>query len=223
VKQFANSEFARLSHERFSPADLPILKSIRKLLDRAIREDFLFLTLAANIVFPHSTTFPLPTSIQNPLSYMFYLCSNVNMPDSPSPTPPALLLADEGLLAFTPVPLDRRRANGWTAAQQERFILALHVMGSVGQAAKAVGMSRQSAYNLREREGAESFAKSWDAAIDMGRARQFDLAMERAIHGVTTVRVLRGGSVTVNGGPDMRILQSALRSEDSRTGRTPLP
>ena len=140
-----------------------------------------------------------------------------------SPTPPAPLLADEGLLAFTPVPLDRRRSNGWTAAQQERFILALHVMGSVGQAAKAVGMSRQSAYNLRERAGAESFAKSWDAAIDMGRQRQFDLAMERAIHGVTTVRVMRGGSVTVNGGPDMRILRSALRSEDSRTGRTPLP
>ena len=84
-------------------------------------------------------------------------------------------------------------------------------------------MSRQSAYNLRERAGADSFAKSWDAAIDMGRQRQFDLAMERAIHGVTTVRVLRGGSVTVNGGPDMRILRSALRSEDSRTGRIPLP
>jgi hypothetical protein len=92
-------------------------------------------------------------------------------------------------------------------------------MGSVGQAAKAVGMSRQSAYNLRERAGAESFAKSWDAAIEMGRARQFDHAMERAVNGVTTVRVLRGGSVTVNGGPDMRILRSALRSEDERWSR----
>lgn len=144
------------------------------------------------------------------------------MADSPSQTPPAQLLADEDLLAFTAAPLDRSRSNGWTAAQQERFILALHVMGSVGQAAKAVGMSRQSAYNLRERPGAESFAASWDAAIQMGRARQFDLAMERAINGVTTVRVLRGGSVTVNGGPDMRILRSALRSEDSRTGASPL-
>ena len=140
------------------------------------------------------------------------------MPDSPSPTPHAVLPANEDLLAFTAVPLDRSRSNGWTAAQQERFILALHVMGSVGQAAKAVGMSRQSAYNLRERAGAESFAASWDAAIEMGRARQFDLAMERALNGVTTVRVLRGGSVTVTGGPDMRILRSALRSEDERMG-----
>lgn len=145
------------------------------------------------------------------------------MTDSPPPTPPTQLLADEDLLAFTPVPLDRKRSNGWTPAQQERFILALHVMGSVGQAAKAVGMSRQSAYSLRERAGAQSFAKSWDAALEMGRARQFDHAMERAINGVTTIRVLRGGSVTVNGGPDMRILQSALRSEDSRMGRSPLP
>ncbi|GAA3733007.1 hypothetical protein GGR91_000147 [Sphingorhabdus rigui] len=70
-----------------------------------------------------------------------------------------------------------------------------------------------------ERVGAESFAKSWDAAINLGRQRQFDLAMERAIHGITTVRVLRGGSVTVNGGPDMRILRSALRSEDERWSR----
>lgn len=145
------------------------------------------------------------------------------MTDSPPQTPPTLLLADEDLLAFTPVPLDRKRSNGWTAAQQERFILALHVMGSVGQAAKAVGMSRQSAYNLRERAGAESFAKSWDAAIEMGRARQFDLAMERAVGGVTTITVRRGGAVTVNGGPDMRILQSALRSADSRTGGGSLP
>ena len=144
------------------------------------------------------------------------------MTDSPSPTQPAQLLADEDLLAFTPVPLDRCRFNGWTAAQQERFILALHVMGSVGQAAKAVGMSRQSAYNLRERAGAESFAASWDAAIEMGRARQFDLAMERAVGGVTTITVRRGGAVTVNGGPDMRILQSALRSADSAAGTSPL-
>ncbi|MBL0923223.1 MAG: hypothetical protein IBJ12_02000 [Sphingomonadaceae bacterium] len=145
------------------------------------------------------------------------------MTDSPPPTSPTQLLADEELLAFSPVPLDRKRSNGWTAAQQERFIVALAVMGSVGQAAKAVGMSRQSAYNLRERPGAESFAKSWDAGIEMGRARQFDHAMTRAINGVTTITVRRGGAVTVNGGPDMRILQSALRSEDMRGGGSALP
>jgi hypothetical protein len=82
-----------------------------------------------------------------PLSYMFFLCSSVKMTDSPQITPPTKLLPDEELLAFTAVPLDRKRNNGWTPAQQERFIVALSVMGSVGQAVKAVGMSRQSAYN----------------------------------------------------------------------------
>ena len=138
------------------------------------------------------------------------------MTDSSPQTPPAQCLPDEELLAFTPVPLDRHRRNGWTAVQQERFILALQVMGSVGQAAKAVGISRQSAYNLRERQGAEGFAKSWDVAIEMGRLRQFDHAMERAMNGVTTISVLRGGGVTVAGGPDMQIMRSALRSMDER-------
>jgi hypothetical protein len=128
------------------------------------------------------------------------------------------MLVDDAHLAFTPVPMDRRRSNGWTPKQQERFILALAAMGSVGQAAKAVGMSRTSAYNLRDRPGAERFACSWDMALDMGRQRQFDHAMERAINGVTTIRVMRGGSVTVNGGPDMHILRSALRSEDGSMG-----
>jgi hypothetical protein len=144
------------------------------------------------------------------------------MTDSPQQTPPTLLLPDEELLTFTPVPLDRKRNNGWTPAQQERFIVALTVMGSVGQAVKAVGMSRQSAYNLRDRPGADSFARSWDRALEFGRRRQFDAAMERAINGVTTIRVQRGGAVTVNGGPDMRILRSAMRSEDHGMGEGPL-
>src|SRR3546814_5900330 len=61
-------------------------------------------------------------------------------------------------------------------------------MGSVGQAARAVGMGRRSAYRLRDRPGAESFAQAWDRAIAMGRMRQFDYAMDRAINGITTVR-----------------------------------
>ena len=60
------------------------------------------------------------------------------MTDSSPQNPPALLLADDELLAFTPVPLDRHGRNGWTAAQQERFVLALYVTGSVVHAVKAV-------------------------------------------------------------------------------------
>jgi hypothetical protein len=115
------------------------------------------------------------------------------------------------ILDFTPVPLARVRADGWSVLAQRRFIHALSVMGSVGAAARAVGMGRVSAYRLRERDGAESFACAWDRAIGLGRSQQYDAAMEVALNGVTTVRVLRGGSVSVTGGPDVSIIRAALR------------
>lgn len=136
--------------------------------------------------------------------------------ENDSNTPPPQPLLPGTILAFTPVPQLRKRANGWSAARQEQFILALEVMGSVGPALRAVGMGRASAYKLRDKEGAESFAAAWDTAIGMGRGRQYDVAMEQAINGVTTIQVHRGGSVSVRGGPDMRILNNALRE-------TPLP
>ncbi len=112
---------------------------------------------------------------------------------------------------FTPVPLERVRSNGWSPLVQKRFIYALSVMGSVGAAARAVGMGRVSAYRLRERAGAESFAAAWDNAISLGRTRQYSVAMEAALNGVTTVSIRRGGSVSVTGGPDMSVIRSVLR------------
>lgn len=125
---------------------------------------------------------------------------------------PAPLLADS-CLAFTPVPQQRRRAGGWTPDTQACFIRALEAMGSVGPAAKAVGMNRASAYRLRDRPDAESFAAAWDRAISMGRTHQFSIAMDRALNGVTIVRVLKGGAVDVSGGPDMALVRAALRDE----------
>ncbi len=138
--------------------------------------------------------------------------------NSPNPTEPNPHNPDltGTILDFTPVALERVRANGWSPPVQRRFIHALSVMGSVGQAARAVGMGRVSAYRLRKRAlavggGAESFAAAWDNAIDLGRSRQYGVAMDAAINGVTTVRVLRGGSVSVTGGPNMSIIRSVLR------------
>lgn len=127
-------------------------------------------------------------------------------------SPPAPLLADT-CLAFTPVPRQRTRANGWTPETQANFIRALSAMGSVGKAARAVGMGRASAYRLRERTEAASFASAWDRAISMGRAHQFSIAMDRALNGVTIVRVLKGGAIDVSGGPDMAVVNAILRDE----------
>ncbi|MGV3730502.1 MAG: hypothetical protein ACO1NN_07050 [Sphingopyxis sp.] len=126
--------------------------------------------------------------------------------------PPAPLLAGT-CLAFTPVPRDRRRADGWTPETQANFIRALEAMGSVGKAARAVGMGRASAYRLRERPEADSFAAAWDRAIATGRTHQFSIAMDRALNGVTIVRVLKGGAIDVSGGPDMTVVNAVLRDD----------
>jgi hypothetical protein len=132
-----------------------------------------------------------------------------------TPASPRRLLADS-CLAFTPAPSRRQRADGWTPETQAHFIRALEAMGLVGKAAKAVGMGRASAYRLRNRSGAASFAAAWDRAISMGRTRQYSISMDRALNGVTTVRVLKGGAIDVSGGPDMAVIHAALRGEAKR-------
>lgn len=59
----------------------------------------------------------------------------------------------------------RARADGWSEARQCEFLSALYVTGSVAAAARAVGMTRESAWRLRRREGAESFAAAWDHVL----------------------------------------------------------
>lgn len=143
------------------------------------------------------------------------------MSTAPSPTTPAPDVEPSDpdlsgtLFDFTPVPMARTRANGWTPNAQRRFIQALSVMGSVGAAARAAGVGRVAAYRLRERAlalGGEAlgFVRAWDAAADEGRSRQFDVLMDRAVNGVTTIRVLRG-SVSVAGGPDVGLSRAAMR------------
>lgn len=133
---------------------------------------------------------------------------------NPTPNPDAGSDADfDDLLAFTPVPMQRRRADGWSAERQRRFITALSVMGAVGPAARAVGMGRASAYRLRERAGAAGFAEAWDIAIACGADLQFHTALDQAINGVTTVRVMRGGMVEVVNAPDRKVLNAALLSK----------
>ncbi|MGA9581542.1 MAG: hypothetical protein WBR13_06200 [Allosphingosinicella sp.] len=59
----------------------------------------------------------------------------------------------------------RARNDGWTAERQRAFITALARTGCIGRAAAAAGMSRESAYRLRRRKGAESFAAAWDSIL----------------------------------------------------------
>lgn len=66
---------------------------------------------------------------------------------------------------FTPVEL-RARHDGWTPVRQADFIGYLAETRCVKQAAERVGMSRESAYRLRRKRGAEGFAAAWDFILE---------------------------------------------------------
>lgn len=94
------------------------------------------------------------------------------------------------LPTFVPVP-GRRRTDGWTPWRQAAFLGFLAETGSVRAAALRVGMTRETAYRLRRREGAESFAAAWDTIVrklrgetDLPKRKvtHFEL-VERAYHG----------------------------------------
>lgn len=75
-------------------------------------------------------------------------------------------------LRFRPVPL-RTRHDGWTHELQFRFILFLARGYGPSEAARQLGKSRQTAYDLRKKPGAESFAAAWDAALAFARDARF--------------------------------------------------
>ncbi len=98
-------------------------------------------------------------------------------------------------LRFDPVPV-RARHNGWSPAVQRRFVLALARGAGPGEAAREVGRSRQTAYALREKPGADGFAAAWDAALDFAagarRAGVAPVLTHCGIETILTPRFYRG-------------------------------
>ncbi|HEU4821176.1 MAG TPA: hypothetical protein VFS87_08475 [Qipengyuania sp.] len=112
-------------------------------------------------------------------------------PPPHSPAEPEVELRDGTAPDFTPVPV-RYRYDGWVPDKQLEFIERLADCGCVDDAARAVGMSRTTAYALRRRPDAQAFRMAWDAALDASVARLRDAALARAIHGVA-VPIFHGG------------------------------
>jgi hypothetical protein len=108
------------------------------------------------------------------------------MSDSPSPR--------RRVPAFTPVPL-RYRKDGWTPQRQADFLGALCETWSVAEAARRVRLTRESAYRLRDKPGAESFAAAWDAVLAEPRRVRMsthELLWHRLFYG-TLKPVMRAG------------------------------
>jgi hypothetical protein len=147
------------------------------------------------------------------------------MTDSSSPAPPedepdrASGEDEDHAPAFEPVPL-RYRHDGWTPDKQLEFIRALAASGCVDAACAAVGMSRNSAYELRQRPDAQAFRLAWRAAKDVQVERLDDAAMSRAINGVPVPIFHNGEQVGERRHYDERLTMFLLRYRDPvRYGR----
>lgn len=118
--------------------------------------------------------------------------------------------------SFTPWRPLRVRVGGWSAGAQRIFIHELTRIASVSAAARVVGKTARSAYLLREKDGAESFAAAWEMAMLSGQGHAQQLAIDRALHG-QNIPHFRGGRIagyhTVY---NDRLLVSALTSTQNR-------
>ena len=90
----------------------------------------------------------------------------------------------------------RNRHSGWTADRQRKFIEHLSLTGSVGESAALAGVSSRSAYRLRNKAGAESFARAWDSALSLAATRLAAIAFDRALHG-RSERFYRDGELVM--------------------------
>lgn len=85
-----------------------------------------------------------------------------------------------------------RTSRAWTREVQAEFLRQLAATHCVRSAARSVGMSRQSAYRLRNRLKGEPFDIAWACAF----RRQFDAlaeaALDRAMNGVEVPHYYKG-------------------------------
>lgn len=66
----------------------------------------------------------------------------------------------------------RARRDGWTPLKQAEFIGELAETRSVTEAARRLGLTRETAYRLRRRKWSASFVAAWDAALGRKETRR---------------------------------------------------
>ena len=92
---------------------------------------------------------------------------------------------------YTPQP----RHDGWTPDKQAAFLRALSATHSITEAAKSVGMTRQSAYRLRSKLKGQAFDLAWEVAFHHSYDVLAHAALERALNGVEVPVFFQGEQV----------------------------
>jgi len=126
------------------------------------------------------------------------------MISKPQPTP----AGSTSLVEILP-PDDRQ--DRWTPSRQAAFLRELAATHCVSSAARAVGMSRQSAYRLRARLKGQPFDRAWAAAFDSVFNALAQAAMERALNGVEVPYLHNGEVVHVARRFDERLTLGLLK------------
>jgi hypothetical protein len=110
-------------------------------------------------------------------------------------------------------PRNRRvRHDGWTVERQKDFIERLAASASVTDAARYVGMSRQSARDLYNRS--PQFRAAWDEAVRASVSVLAETAFDRAVNGVQEQVWYKGRMVGFREKHDTRLLMFLLRVRD---------
>ncbi|MDH7640962.1 hypothetical protein [Sphingomonas oryzagri] len=113
------------------------------------------------------------------------------------------------------------RHDAITPARKRRFIEVLAATGSVSEAARQVGASRQSFYALRSTYEDEIFLAAWDRALSAATDILANVAYERAIEGVEEPVFWRGELVGTRRRYNDRLLMQLLRVRNP-SGYAPL-
>jgi hypothetical protein len=87
-----------------------------------------------------------------------------------------------------------QRHDGWTPERERIFLITLAETGVVSDAARAAGLTRESAYARRNSAAGHAFALGWDAAILLSRHATADDVASRSRHGVID-RLYRNGEL----------------------------
>ncbi len=106
----------------------------------------------------------------------------------------------------------RTRHDGWTKTRQRDFIERLAASASVSDAARYVGMSRQSARDLYNRSA--PFRAAWDEALRAAVSVLAETAFDRAVNGTQEQVWYKGQMVGFREKYNDRLLMFLLRVRD---------
>lgn len=83
------------------------------------------------------------------------------------------------------------RASDWTPQMVEQFVETIADSCNVTLAARTIGRSMTNVYRHRSRDA--TFRRQWEQALAIGYSRLELMLLERALHGVEKVVVLKDG------------------------------